>query len=149
MYLLDTNHCSSILAGESAVVKRVIQVGEQNIATCVIVRGELMYMAYNSGRVTENLNQVQAFLADIRLYSVDEQTADLYGELKGAVMRYFGSKEKSKRRHVTMPHLGVSDNDLWIASIALQHNLTVVSMDTDFVRLRQAHPFLLENWLTS
>ncbi len=147
MYLLDTNHCTGIIANEAAVLRGVARAGEQNVATCVTVRGELIYMAYNSERVVENLAQVHSFLADIRVYVIDEQTADLYGELKGAVMRHFGPKEKSKRRRVTIQQLGVGDNDLWIVAVALQHGLTVVSVDADFARLQQVRPFALENWL--
>ena len=147
MYLLDTNHCTGIIANQSTILRRVAQVGEQNVVTCVTVRGELIYMAHNSEPVAENLTRVQSFLADIRVYPIDERTADLYGALKGAVMQHFGPKERSKRRHVTMQQLGIGDNDLWIAAVALQHGLTVVSVDADFVRLQQVRPFPLESWL--
>lgn len=147
MYLLDTNHCTQLIDGNVAVAEHVGMAGEASMATCVIVRGELMDMAHRSERVTSNLTKIRAFLRDINVYLIDEQTADIYGELKAALFARFGPKEKSKRRRFTLSQLGVSDNDLWIAAVALRHNLILVSADTDFDRLQQVRTLAIENWL--
>ncbi len=38
MCLLDTNHCSRLLQGYSAIVRKLRELGESPVATCIIVR---------------------------------------------------------------------------------------------------------------
>jgi tRNA(fMet)-specific endonuclease VapC len=45
MYMLDTNHCSRLLAGDAQVLGHITRIDLRQLATCVIVRGELMFMA--------------------------------------------------------------------------------------------------------
>lgn len=83
----------------------------------------------------------------IDLYFIDEETAIFYSQLKVAVFNQFAPQEKSKRRSTSIEDLGFSDHDIWIAATAIQHSLTLVSADSDFIRIRQAQAFLLESWL--
>jgi tRNA(fMet)-specific endonuclease VapC len=48
MYLLDTNHCSRLILGDSNLVQRLSEVSDDNVATCSIVAGELVNMAEQS-----------------------------------------------------------------------------------------------------
>lgn len=147
MYLLDTNHCSAIILGEPNVIQRVNEVGEDNIFTCVIVQGELTFMMEKSQRREANLAQLAQFLEDIRIYRITEETATIYGQIKAALINQFAPKEKSKRRKAKVTHLGFDENDIWIAAIALQNNLTIVSRDSDFLRIQQVKSLSIESWI--
>ncbi len=146
MYLLDTNHCSAIILGERSIIRRVTEV-ETNVAICVIVQGELTYMMEKSAQRETNLARLAEFLEDIRIYRITEDTATHYGQLKAELFNQFAPKEKSKRRKTKITDLGFGENDLWIAAVALQHNLTIVSGDSDFGRMQQVRTLSLESWL--
>lgn len=149
MYLLDTNHCSRIIQGDPNVVNHAIAVGESNLATCVVVQGELIYMVEKSKQRQANLERVTEFLHDIRIYPVDPVSANVYGQIKAALFEQFAPKETNKRRKADLRNLGFDDNDLWIAAIAIRHQFTVVSADSDFRRIRKVITLPLESWLES
>jgi len=146
MYLLDTNHCSRLLQGHPAIINTLKELGETPIATCVIVRGELIFMAQKSERKAENLHQVHQFLNDILVYPVDDETADIYGKLKAAIIDRFGPKSKAQRRKAETTKLGFSENDLWIAAIAQRYGLIIVSADSDFERMKEVEELSIEKW---
>ena len=147
MYLLDTNHCSAIILGQPNVIQRVNEVGEDNIFTCVIVQGELTFMMEKSQRRETNLAQLAQFLEDIRIYRLTEETATIYGQIKVALFNQFAPKEKSKRRRTKITDLGFDENDIWIAAVAVQNNLTIVSRDSDFLRIQQVKNLSVESWI--
>ena len=146
MYLLDTNHCSRLLDGHPAILKKLADLGDAIVTTCAIVVGELMFMAYRSERKMENLRRVQAFLTGIDIHPVDEQAADIYGQLKASILDQRGPKEKAKRRGFKIDTLGITDNDLWIAAVAKCRGLTVVSADGDFERISRIDDLAVEKW---
>ena len=146
MYLLDTNHCSLILKRNKTILDCIEEVGETNIATTIITAGELIYMAENSTYKEQNLTRINEFLEDIRIYYIDEKTANIYGKIKAGLIHQFGPKQKTKRQTTKITQLGFDENDLWIAAIAIRHQLTLVSADKDFARIKTVINFPLENW---
>ncbi len=147
MYLLDTNHCSRLIQGHPVIIRRLAELGDQPVATCVIVRGELRFMADHSEQQASNLQLIEDFFADIYIFTIDNAVADTYGQLKADMLKHFGPKEKAQRRKARIEHFGIGDNDLWIAAIAKCYDLTVVSTDSDFERIKEATDLKLERWL--
>ncbi len=146
MYLLDTNYCSRVILGDAVALSQLRSIDANKLATSAVVRGELIYMAEKSGQRAQNLVFVHAFLQRFHSYSIGSETADIYGKLKADLIRHFGPREQGKRSKITLQQLGFSDNDLWIAATAIQHDLTVVSSDSDFQRMREVWTFQLETW---
>ena len=114
-YLLDTNIVIAFFANEKAVVDRVEQLPE--VFVPVIVVGELLYGAAKSARWQENARRVRSFAQTVSLLAVDRTTAESYAVIKN------GLREKGKP---------IPENDVWIAAIAHEHHLTVVTRDPHF-----------------
>ena len=148
MHLLDTNHCSRAILKDPRILNRLNKIDANIVATSVITQGELIDMAERSQRNKSNLALVQSFLQGIYIYPIDEITATKYGQLKASIFKQFAPKEKSKRRKTKIINLGFDDNDLWIAAVALQNDLIVVSSDSDFQRIKQVENKLtVESWV--
>jgi tRNA(fMet)-specific endonuclease VapC len=63
-----------------------------------------------------------------------------------ALFDRYAPKDRASRRRTTITQLGIGENDLWIAAVALQHQLTLVTTDQDFQRIQSVQPFDLESW---
>ena len=113
-YLLDTNIVSAYIDKDANVVT---QVRANNVFLSSIVLGELYFGAYKSGRVKLNLARVEVIERSLLLMECDSQTAKIYGNLKRELQR--------KGRPIP-------ENDIWIAAIALQHDLILATRDAHF-----------------
>ena len=145
-YLLDTNQVSKLLDNHPSVVNRVARVGIGNISISVIVCGELVFMARHSRHKVENLERISRFIHQIKVLPIDLDTSLLYGEIKENYLKRFGPKGLKERAKFPLEQIGLRDNDLWIASTVIRHDLTLVSADKDFSRIREVHDFELETW---
>lgn len=114
-YLLDTNIIIALFADEVETKDRLANANEVFIASITV--GELCYGAMKSTRLTENLARLREFVANITVLECDVETAYQYGEVKN----------KLRRKGRPLP-----ENDIWIAAIALQHSLTLVTRDAHF-----------------
>ena len=133
---------------DPVMLKRVAESRASAVRTSIITRGELLFMAYNSDQVEDNLALVRVFLAGISVHRIDREVTENYGRIKAAALARFGPKERAKRRHFSLQSLGFTDNDLWIAAIANRHGLIVVSDDSDFARIAEVTNLRHVSWLT-
>ena len=125
-FLLDTNIIIAILAKDSLIHQKLLAATEVFIPS--IALGELYYGALKSSRVESNIQIVSEFAAANRVMDCDSSTAQQYGQIKKQL------REKGRP---------IPENDIWIAAVAKQHNLTLVSRDTHF---DEVDGLELEHW---
>ena len=114
-YLLDTNIVIAIFAGDRAVLDPLAQSNDIFLPT--IVLGELYYGARKSTHVDANISRIDELAASSALLGCDIDTARHYGTIKNDL--------RAKGRPIP-------ENDIWIAAVAQQHGLTLVSRDKHF-----------------
>jgi tRNA(fMet)-specific endonuclease VapC len=114
-YLLDTNIIIALFADETVVKNNLAQANEVFISSVAV--GELCYGAKKSGRAQANLARVDELIINIIVLGCNHETARQYGEVK--------NKLRLKGRPLP-------ENDIWIAAVALQHDLILVTRDAHF-----------------
>jgi predicted nucleic acid-binding protein len=113
--ILDTNGLSAWAEGDETL-KPVLQQVEE-VALPVIVLGEYRYGIRQSRYRNRYERWLVGLVANCRVLSVDETTAKEYAEV-----RY-----ELKRSGRPIP-----GNDIWIAALARQHALPLLSRDSHF-----------------
>jgi tRNA(fMet)-specific endonuclease VapC len=106
----------------------------------------LIYGAYISELVSENIRRIEELVEYIQVYGINWDTIYVYSRMKAEILERFGPKDKRKRRNTKIESLGFKDNDLWIAATAIQHNLILVSSDSDMHNLSGIEGLNVENW---
>jgi tRNA(fMet)-specific endonuclease VapC len=126
-FLLDTNVIVALFAKETSVTDHVSDPATSVFIPSIAV-GELYYGAAKSGRPAANAAQADAFVAANIILSCDSTTGKFYGTTKSML--------RAKGRPIP-------ENDIWIAAIALQYDLTLVSRDGHFLEVEGLR---LERW---
>jgi tRNA(fMet)-specific endonuclease VapC len=114
-FLLDTNIIISLFNDEPDI-DEIIFNAEEVFVPCIAI-GELYYGANKSSRIQENTNHITEFTAVNTVLSCDVNTAIRYGNIKNLL------KEKGKP---------IPENDIWIAAITQQFDLTLITKDKHF-----------------
>lgn len=125
-FLLDTNIVIAFLKGDTVVQEHFAEAETVFVPSTVI--GELYYGAYKSARVAANLARVEEFVAITNVLVCDIATAQQYGQIRNLL--------RAKGRFIP-------DNDIWIAAVAQQYHLTLVSRDEHF---REVDGLSVETW---
>ena len=115
--LLDTSAYSALRRGHQPVLD--VMRRSETVAVSAVVLGEL-YSGFRAGdRWAENTAQLAQFLSkpSVRVLNVTEETALRYAE----VDVYLRKKGRPIPR-----------NDVWIAAVALEHGLQLLTLDDRF-----------------
>ncbi|MGO8746354.1 MAG: type II toxin-antitoxin system VapC family toxin [Thermoguttaceae bacterium] len=130
-FLLDTNICSAHLKRPGGLTHRLIQyMGRLYLPTVVL--GELYAWAYRRSNSSKLLHQIEnELLHDMVVLDYDRACAEKFGQVRGTLLQH---------------GIVVDTTDLMIASVALVHDLTLITNNTaDF---RFIPDLRLDDWLT-
>jgi tRNA(fMet)-specific endonuclease VapC len=117
-HLLDTNICAAHFRRPAGLAHRFIQFGG-GLFIPTVVLGELYTGAYHVDNPTPLLRRIADLLDDVEVLPFDQQSAERFGKVRGSLLRQ---------------GIPVPTPDLMIASIALVHNLTLVTHNTAVFR---------------
>jgi tRNA(fMet)-specific endonuclease VapC len=130
VYILDTNAVSAVMADHPKVKARLAQ-QPGRVMTCAIVRGEVRYGLERLplGKRRSNIEaKANAVFATLPIEPVAQGAADIYG---------------TTRRGLEQQGYILSDNDLWIAAVALSLGAVLVSNDQGFTHISG---LIVEDW---
>jgi len=131
MIILDSDHCVAILRARLDLIGRVTP--DEELACTAISVGELVHGATKSQRAADNLARLDVLLTALTILSFDEWSARRFGQLK-AQLEQTGEV--------------ISDLDLQIASITLDHDAVLVTHNQKhFSRLTSMAGLFLDDWL--
>ena len=112
-YLLDTDICIEYLRGSNTSIRdRLLALAPSDVSLCSVVKAELLFGAHNSQRVAANLRRLREFFQPFPSIPFDDRAADRYG---------------SVRAHLRREGKEIGSNDLMIAAIAVEYDITLVS----------------------
>jgi len=130
-YMLDTNICIYIAKNKPVKVLEHFKSLEVNqVVMSVITYGELKVGAEKSQQKKSTLEKLARLVEIIPVIPLSNRVGDVYGNVRARL-------EKSGNI--------IGNNDLWIASHALEQKLTLVSNNIkEFKRIEELE---LENWI--
>lgn len=142
-YLLDTNVISALADTTRTdylpTSQRLAAVSDSPVLLPVIAIAEICFgMAKAANLAPQKRAEMQSFFAKYLHMPVDDGTVEPYSLVRAEVWRLFatpqkrGNKEKRPEElldKVTGRELGIDELDLLIASVALEHNLILVTHD--------------------
>lgn len=144
-YLLDTNVASAANYENSDQHNRVRNwlgtLGRNDFTYISAVSlAEIEYGLNLKPLSASDKAKVRSLLAPYRVLDLDRHTAKVYGEIRADIFNRYSPKDQRgrvKRKYVedllegtSGKNLGIQENDLWIVSVAVQHNMELVTFET-------------------
>jgi tRNA(fMet)-specific endonuclease VapC len=125
-YLLDTNIVIALFANDSNVLQQLSVTSQIFIPS--IVLGELYYGANKSAHSKSNIVHIDNFAMKSAVLVCDTDIARHYGHIKD---------------HLRAKGNPIPENDIWIAALAKQYDLTLSSRDQHFRVIKEIK---VEQW---
>ena len=131
-YLLDTNICIYVLKNHPPALRERFNQYAEQLCISSVTLAELYYGGEKSARPTQNLTNIEGFVARLECLPFAEKAAAHYGEIRAQLER---------------AGTPIGPYDLMIAGHARSEGLVLVSNDVrDFERVAGLR---LENWAGS
>jgi tRNA(fMet)-specific endonuclease VapC len=129
-FLLDTNICIAWLKGKDLKLReKIIEQSPESLVTCSIVKAELVFGAQKSQNRVKAEHVLASFFAQMESYTFDDESAGHYARIR-AFLESNGTP--------------IGNNDLMIASIAVQQQLTLITRNQkEFGKIPALH---IESW---
>lgn len=124
--LLDTNIVIELFRGNSAIITKLGN--KQKVDIPHVVLAELLLGAYRASNTEKHLSQIRNFLKKCNIIQGDLDTANAYAIIKTELLK------KGKP---------IPENDIWIAAIAKQHDLILITKDRHF---KEVQGIEIETW---
>lgn len=124
--LVDTNAIIAVFARHPVVTQLLLDAAR--VYAPVVSLGELYFGARKSSQVEANIAQIERYVSTSNLLNCDIETARHYGRIRAELMA----------RGRPIP-----ENDTWIAALAMQHQLTLVSRDAHFTEIAG---LIIQSW---
>lgn len=110
-YLLDTSTCIFLLRGKRSVEEKLNEIDEADCYISEVVLAELIFGAYYSDQVEDNLRQVEEFVSEMKIITFNE-TLHIFAKERAKLWKA-GKK--------------IEDFDLLIGCAAKAKGLTIVT----------------------
>ena len=111
-YLIDSDILIYFLKGKQEVVQRLSQIPINELYISRINYTELIYGAYNSTKINQNLKVIEPFLESFEILEFTKTSSLIF------------AKEKARLKKSGNI---IADMDLMIASIAIENDCTLIS----------------------
>src|SRR5688500_2296839 len=113
--IVDTNIFIDLMRGDLAVAKKIESFSEVFISPVVLV--ELYFGAYRSARPEQNILKISSAIEQSLVLLIDSVTAETFVAVKLGLLAN---------------GYPIPENDIWIASAAIQHRIPVYTNDNHF-----------------
>lgn len=111
-YLIDSDILIYFLKGKQEVVERLSQIPIDDLYISRINYTELIYGAYNSSKINQNLKVIEPFLDSFKVLEFTKISSLIFAKEKARL---------KKNGNI------IADMDLMIASIAIENDCTLIS----------------------